>query len=109
MSEMNEFSTQVLDPEIFEIVEIRLQEPNWDRAFIHYRSKKSQKELQQIALQKIEEERLRVKKEEEKQYTDEELKQMAEENAKKEVPADKLSTLNLSPVRNVPNDTDVRV
>jgi hypothetical protein len=81
--EMNEFCTG-LDPDYFELVEIRLQEPNWDRAMIHYRSLVPPDKLQEVALKKLEHERLKKEEEKKKQYSDEDLKKIAEQNAKKE-------------------------
>jgi predicted transcriptional regulator len=77
---MNEFSSTILDPKIFEIVEIRLQEPNWDRAMIVYRARKSPEEMQKIALAELEQERLKKEAEQNKQYSDEELKEIADKN-----------------------------
>jgi HSP90 family molecular chaperone len=105
MQEMNEFSANILDPEIFEIIEIRLQEPNWDRAFIHYRSKVSREELQKKALAELEKERLKNEAIQKKQYSDEELKAFAEINRvspeilsskEEEVPADKLKQKSIA-------------
>jgi hypothetical protein len=64
----------MLDPNNFEIVKVVMQEPNWDRAYIQYRSKKP---IQQIE----EEERLKKEAEQNRQYTDEELKAFAEINS----------------------------